>query len=220
VRISRRQRRDGARRAQLRNRRVWPVRTTAGAGASGNATLRRGRRLTVRGVVRIAVARDVTLSDRAGAGSTRLQAPLGARESGRHGNLAFGDTVAATLGELREVGEFVLHVQHPWRIRTHERLVVGSDDLYAPSDEIASAGAADFDWDVQGANRRDRELAKRFTEWDAQRPRVLGVTADKLGGVEIELDNAVTLEPFPCASGDDVYQEFWRLLPAMTTTLS
>jgi hypothetical protein len=124
---------------------------------------------------------------------------------------AFGNRVRATLGGPREVGEYMLHVQCPWRVRTYDQLIVGSDDLFSPADDVDDA---DFDWDVEGKSRRDRELTELFTPWDADPPLVEGVTADELGGAVIALDNGMTLELFPAESGDGEGEELWRLLPA------
>lgn len=73
----------------------------------------------------------------------------------------FGQRRTVTAGgRTKEVGEYVLHIQCAWRIRHGNRVIVGSRDLYNPPHE--SDDPENFDWDVQGANRRDRGIAELF----------------------------------------------------------
>ena len=70
-------------------------------------------------------------------------------------------TVKGVRGDTKEVGEYAIHVQCAWRMRHSDQVVVASRDLYYPATET-DGPVQDFDWDVQGANRRDRLIAELF----------------------------------------------------------
>lgn len=74
-------------------------------------------------------------------------------------------TVRDSRGE-KEVGDYALHVQCAWRIRQGDKIVVASRDLYSPPEE-SDHRPRDFNWDVQGANRRDKRITELFSERNA-----------------------------------------------------
>jgi hypothetical protein len=85
--------------------------------------------------------------------------------SGRAADLEwfhFGQRRTVTArGRAKEVGEYALHVQCGWRIRHGDQVVVGGRDLYYPAED-SRVPVEDFDWDVKGANRRDKRIAELF----------------------------------------------------------
>jgi hypothetical protein len=107
-----------------------------------------------------------------------------------------------------EVGEFALHIQCAWRIRTGNRTTVGRQDLYYPEDLIDERQEipADFDWDQQ-PNRCGRLLRSFFK--DGKRELVVKrVEHGAAGSLCIELEQESFLEVFP---DNSLPGEYWRL---------
>ena len=131
--------------------------------------------------------------------------------SGRAADLAwfqFGDrrTVKGFRGDAKEVGEYALHVQCAWRIRHGEQVVVGSRDLYVPPEE-SDDRPENFDWDVQGANRRDKRIADLFQN-ETRRFSVKQILVGEAGSFTIVLDDEYALDVFP---DDSLSDEHWRI---------
>jgi hypothetical protein len=129
--------------------------------------------------------------------------------SGRAADLqwfAFGDrrTITTSNGKEREVGEFALHVQCPWRIVCDDKIVVGSADLHYPADETAEVPEDDWDGVV---TRRDRRVSALF-ESGRRFFTVKQVDVGDAGALRIALDEGYALEIFPQSS---VNNEDWRL---------
>ena len=120
---------------------------------------------------------------------------------------SFGDPVQATVGKKRIVGTFALHVECPWRLRTEETMIVGSQDLLVPADDDVDLG--DYDWD-EHESRRDRIMGALFPADGSDCPRVLAVEGDALGGARITLDNGMTLEIWPADTDTNECAEHWR----------
>jgi hypothetical protein len=115
-------------------------------------------------------------------------------------------TVKGAGGDTKEVGEYALHVQCAWRIRHGDQVVVGGRDLYYPSEERDDR-PEDFDWDVQGANRRDKRIAELFQN-EPRQFLVREVQVGEAGSFTIILDEAYALDVFPDDSSND---EHWRI---------
>lgn len=111
-------------------------------------------------------------------------------------------------GVERQVGQFDIHLQCPWRITKNDAILVGSDDLVEQADENAEFDE-NFDWDVQGENLSDIKL-DAFLK--SGRHIVESVTADNLGGFELMFNNDVRISIFPTLSSKSEYAEFWRLI--------
>lgn len=136
--------------------------------------------------------------------------------SGRAADLEwfqFGERkiVKGTHGDTKEVGEYALHVQCAWRIRRSDQVIVASRDLYYPSID-ADGPVQDFDWEVLGANRRDRLIANLFQN-ETRQFLVQEVTVGKAGAFTIVLDDAYALDVFP---DDSLLDEHWRLFKPYT----
>jgi hypothetical protein len=136
--------------------------------------------------------------------------------SGRAADLewfAFGErrTVKGFRGVAKEVGEYALHVQCGWRIRHGDQVVVGGRDLYYPTKE-SDVPLDDFDWDVQGANRRDRGIADLFQN-ETQQFLVREVEVGRAGGFTLIFDDEYALDVFP---DDSLSDEHWRIFKPST----
>jgi hypothetical protein len=114
-------------------------------------------------------------------------------------------TVAAR-GGTKEVGEYALHIQCAWRIRHGDEVVVGGRDLFYPSEE-SDHPVEDFDWDVQGANRRDRRIAELFQN-ETRQFMVREVEVGGAGSFTIIFDDEYALDVFP---DDSLSDEHWRI---------
>jgi hypothetical protein len=107
------------------------------------------------------------------------------------------------------VGDFVLHVQCPWRIEGPEGIVTGRLDLWEPRDDSAPF---DEHWHYdKSPNLQDAHLE----HWLARNPVPLivrEVDADDFGGAVITLDQGFVLRLFPAGTrGED-----WRLFQPRT----
>ena len=106
-------------------------------------------------------------------------------------------------GDTREVGEYALHLQCPWRVLDGDQLVTGSSDIYRPR----PGWTGDFDWDVQGANRFDVRAAK-LTALLADEPVVVtSVEVTAWGDLAVSLSDGFRIETVRTGS---VREEDWR----------
>jgi hypothetical protein len=126
-------------------------------------------------------------------------------------SLQFGESRAriSPISGPREVGEYALHVQCPWRVTKGARLVVGSGDLLTPADPKVDRET--WDWDVVGATWWDEQI-REFFEKNSISLEVEAVIVDAFGGFRLICSGDVTFEVFPTASAapHDV-SEYWRL---------
>ena len=116
-------------------------------------------------------------------------------------------SVKGYSADSREVGEYALHVQCPWRITRDDLTIVGSGDLYCPPDLWNKEPDLNFDWRPVGANRRDH-LLKALFQGGARVFVVQSVEVGNAGSVRIGLEDDHSLEVIPDLSTDD---EQWRL---------
>ena len=120
-------------------------------------------------------------------------------------------TVKDSRGETKQVGEYALHLQCAWRIRCNGKVVVASRDLYYPPEETEER-PADFNWDVQGGNRRDRLVSALF-QHESRKFLVHKVEAGEAGSCTIFFEDDYALEVFP---DDSLSGEHWRLFKPYT----
>jgi hypothetical protein len=120
--------------------------------------------------------------------------------------LQFGSrrTVLVRAAE-REVGEYALHMQCSWRLRSAEAIIVGSADRLVPRSE-SLLEPDDFDWTEPGANRCDELLEQLFVQTESYD--VLAARADAYGGFSLELSSGLVLDVFIDGSPGN---ERWRL---------
>ena len=118
------------------------------------------------------------------------------------------------VGRFREVGEYALHVQCPWRLTQDDRLLVGSGDLWTPADP--DADPQKYGPDVVGSSWLDYQLRKCLNAREAVH--VVIISADSFGGFHLSCSDGIEFEVFPNASGtsSDV-SEYWRLLQPSTS---
>ena len=116
--------------------------------------------------------------------------------------------VPARSNEVKEVGEYALHLACAWRIRTISSILVGSYDLYSlagdPYQEVDKI-------DVTEPAYTESRLAERLTTLFRDRENapliVQKVVADTVGSVRLSLSGGYLLEVFPDNSLDT---EYWR----------
>jgi len=116
-------------------------------------------------------------------------------------------------GIERQVGEFGLHLQCPWRFTKGNEIIVGNDDLTEQPDENAEYDE-NFNWDIQGGNLRDVKL-KLFLETGNYK--VTSAKADEFGGFELLFTDNIKLTVFPALSSKNQYSEYWRMLDNRNT---
>ncbi|WP_112264828.1 hypothetical protein [Lentzea terrae] len=95
-------------------------------------------------------------------------------------------------GESRQVSDYAVHVQCPWRVLDGDQLVTGSSDIYS---------------DVQGVNRFDARAA-RLTAYLADKPVVVTSTqVTAWGDLTISFSDGLRIEALRTGS---VRHEEWR----------
>ena len=110
--------------------------------------------------------------------------------------------------KVQTVGQFSLHIQCAWRIRSGDRILVGYRDVFVTEDDTEGDKTATGS-NRQPITRRDFLLESLINE-RADPLRVNRVDVDDLAGLSLLLDEGLVLEIFPDASGDDAHSESWR----------
>jgi hypothetical protein len=106
-------------------------------------------------------------------------------------------------GENREVGEFALHIQCAWRIRSSSGIIVGSRDQYYPRMDAETTES--FNWDIPGNNLCDERVDAFVLN---HCPLIVKtICSDNAGGFTLSLDGGFYLEVFP---DDSLQGEYWR----------
>jgi hypothetical protein len=128
---------------------------------------------------------------------------------GRAADLAwfeFGSrrTVLSHSGQEKQVGDYALHIECPWRITRGDKIITGRGDVFCTPEESEEPTAIDFDW--QRGNRFDRVVAALF-EHETHRFTVHSVQASKAGTLVIVLEDGYDLDVFP---HDSESGEHWR----------
>jgi hypothetical protein len=110
-------------------------------------------------------------------------------------------------GNPREVGEWALHIQCPWRITRDDRILVGNQDLYYPADyQYGGESSVGFDWE-RDSTLRDKLLHSLLQD-GAQELVVDRVEVYEAGGLHIVFGEGFSMDVLPC---DSVSDEHWRL---------
>lgn len=116
--------------------------------------------------------------------------------------LQFGNTITRAQGGV--VGEYVLHIQCPWRIEGDSGVITGSGDLYVPYDKNEKLNEA-FDW-TTGDNLQERILRQLLHGYDDNTKQIVNSTAllvveavevDLVGGFSLEMSRGYSLKVFP-----------------------
>lgn len=112
-------------------------------------------------------------------------------------------------GVIIDVGEYALHLQCAWRIRTTHEIVVASHDVYYPPGDSRDS-PDDFDWDIPNGNRRDHCMNSFLREHTSHPLIVTAVEADEVGSVKVSFTDNFVLDVFPNYSFTDADWELWR----------
>lgn len=107
-------------------------------------------------------------------------------------------------GATREVAEFALHLQGPWRVYLGDERLTGASDIHLPPP--GWTGEGEFDWDVQGANRFDVRAAALTTHLGGAEVVVTSVELDADGDLTVFLSDGFLIE----ARCGDSGREDWR----------
>ena len=113
------------------------------------------------------------------------------------------------------LGGWSIHLSCPWRLRDEAKILVASSDYYHPADHLLDSDE-EFVPDVSGANQRDQRL-RTFMHGKETSLVVTAVSADEVGGFQLELASRFYLEAFPASSVEDV--DYWRLFRPSTDSL-
>ncbi|MDX8036214.1 hypothetical protein SK803_38970 [Lentzea sp. BCCO 10_0856] len=108
-------------------------------------------------------------------------------------------------GGTREIGEYALHLQCPWRVTCGDRLVTRSSHIYVPGPDWTGDG--DFDWDVRGANRFDVRAGELTAHLAGERIVVTSVEVTERGDLTVALSDGLRIEALRAGS---VRDESWR----------
>ncbi|GAB2854359.1 hypothetical protein [Lentzea nigeriaca] len=108
-------------------------------------------------------------------------------------------------GRTREIAEYALHLQCPWRLLDGDEVVTGSYDVHQP--RPGWSGDDDFDWDVQGANRFDAR-ARKLTAYLAEES-VVVTAADVTAWCDLTISFSDGLRLDALRTGS-VRHEEWR----------
>jgi hypothetical protein len=113
-------------------------------------------------------------------------------------------------GDLREVGEYALHLQCAWRIVHLDSIVVAAGERFYPRND-PHHDPPDFNWKAPEANRCDEQLERLFTTFNPDQLIVQAVETDRVGGLRLLMFNGLALEVFPDISFDRECWRFFRL---------
>ncbi len=102
------------------------------------------------------------------------------------------------------IGDFVLHIQCPWRIETEDSILTGRSDLWEPCERPDGFSYADWDYERDG-NLQDQLLDHFFLNND--KPVVESVSIQSNCAFTLAISGGYRLVVFPSGSiGED-----WRL---------
>jgi hypothetical protein len=129
------------------------------------------------------------------------------------------------FGRIRRIergtsGEYVLHIQCPWRIEGPEGIVTGRLDLWEPAQD-----SPDIDWETwdyeENENLQDRRISELLKGYDPDTRSFVNATGwfvvetvqgDMYGGAVITLSGGFRLVLFPAGSES----EDWRIFRPKT----
>jgi hypothetical protein len=127
--------------------------------------------------------------------------------------VGFGDYVVVSdlNGEKREVAEYALHLQCPWRLIEPRGIITGATDLFHASEEPYRE-LEDGEWDKKVGDHLyvtlcDARIEAFFAEHGDDTLIVESVTADDVGSLRIALKDGYAIEVFP---DDSLPGEHWR----------
>ncbi len=104
-------------------------------------------------------------------------------------------------------GEYALHIQCEWRAIKGHKIVVGSRDLYEPSNKTKVQKNKKFDYKKE--NLRDVKF-KRFIK--KNKLVVQAIEVDEYGGFNIYFSDDCIIQIIPIKTSKSKNNEYWRLL--------
>ena len=119
--------------------------------------------------------------------------------------------VPARGGGTREVGEWALHIQTPWRFTRGPVITVGTRDFYYYAD-----GGEDYDWDKGGVSRFDRLASTLNCDFEAVSYNVTSIVCDRVGGFSLWFGPEVSFDVFPNVASTSPGFELWRMFQPAT----
>jgi hypothetical protein len=124
--------------------------------------------------------------------------------------LGFGEEVDAPTRRdpERRTARHCLHASCPFRLDSNDAILIGASDIYRPAGEPDSI--ENFDWGQPGATLFDASVAAFWSEYEPGFAVLDGVSADPMGGLQLELSSGHTIRLFPSRSGP---HEHWRYFP-------
>lgn len=116
----------------------------------------------------------------------------------------FGErrTVTGFRGDVKEVGEYALHVQCAWRITRNDRVVVGSSD---PREESEQDNG-----DPQRKLSRMDDRVQQLFEDETRQFAVEGIEIGEAGAFSIKLADGYVLDVMPDDSSDCEHWRFFK----------
>lgn len=125
----------------------------------------------------------------------------------------FGDlrTVATRDGGTKEVGEWALHLQCPWRFIRNGQVVLGSSDFYYRAEDgeaMDRDSAADSLFSVK-ASRLDRYLSSEVVK-------IVDIHFSGAGAFELRMGDGLVFSAMPTESPEVSDAERWRLFQPST----
>jgi hypothetical protein len=130
--------------------------------------------------------------------------------------MGFGELVevrSRRTGGARAVSEHALHVQCPFRLTRDQAVLVASGDMYYPRADPyldESTLGEPFDWDALGANWFDGGAEAVHDLIRDLSPRVVAVTVDTFGGLNMTMTANIELVVFPNRSFPSEHWRFFR----------
>jgi hypothetical protein len=115
-------------------------------------------------------------------------------------------TITDHQGEAREVGEWALHLQCPWRfVRSGSVILASTDCYYYPE------GDESYDWNRGGESLFDRRANQFNRVLETAEFHVSALSVGECGAFQLMFTPEFHLAVFPSASDGSPFGEFWRL---------
>lgn len=120
----------------------------------------------------------------------------------------FGEfrTVPDRHGQPREVGEWALHFQCPWRFVRGNSIILASNDVY-----YYPEGEESYDFNQGGESLFDRRAGQFNRVLDTGMFHVSEIICDPCGAFQLTFTPDLHFAVFPAASDASPFGEFWRL---------
>lgn len=120
-------------------------------------------------------------------------------------DIEFGETISTEfMGCKRELPQYYLHIQCPFRIEKNKQILIGSRDVY-----FTENGIDEMDWAIYGNNNYDKIVTNIIMP--LLPIKVIDIVISDSGDILISLQNNIKIRVFINAGGN-IDTEFWRLV--------